>query len=345
MTGDEVGMKMRLDHVLDCYSEAGCGVEIEVDVALRIDYGSHACGGNQVRGVGQAGKVITFNSDGVHLRTSAAGAADSNIPGNPAAQTALTNFKLNTRLLHANAAGLQWLPYAAGAVEDKMSLRINDEAPNFTAETTHGPINFHEWMGGSWTILFSHPKDFTPVCTTELGYMASLEPEFAKRNCKIIGLSVDPVSSHGRWAADIEETQGYRVNYPMIGDPQLEVAKLYNMLPANAGNTSEGRTAATNATVRTVFIIGPDKKIKLMLSYPMSTGRNFDEILRVLDAMQLSAEHQVSTPVNWKSGDDVIISTSVSDEEARKQFPEGWKTLKPYLRIARQPRPKRSEAA
>ncbi|MGA2989027.1 MAG: peroxiredoxin [Candidatus Korobacteraceae bacterium] len=226
-----------------------------------------------------------------------------------------------------------------------MSLRINDEAPNFTAETTHGPINFHEWMGGSWTILFSHPKDFTPVCTTELGYMASLEPEFAKRNCKIIGLSVDPVSSHGRWAADIEETQGYRVNYPMIGDPQLEVAKLYNMLPANAGNTSEGRTAATNATVRTVFIIGPDKKIKLMLSYPMSTGRNFDEILRVLDAMQLSAEHQVSTPVNWKSGDDVIISTSVSDEEARKQFPEGWKTLKPYLRIARQPRPKRSEAA
>jgi alkyl hydroperoxide reductase subunit AhpC len=226
-----------------------------------------------------------------------------------------------------------------------MSLRINDEAPNFIAETTHGPINFHEWIGDGWAILFSHPKDFTPVCTTELGYMAHLGPEFAKRNCKIIGLSVDPVSSHSKWAADIEETQGYRVNYPMIGDPQLEVAKLYNMLPADTGGTSEGRTAASNATVRTVFMIGPDKKIKLMLSYPMSTGRNFDEILRVLDSMQLTAEHKVATPVNWKAGDDVIILPSVPDEEARKQFPDGWRAPKPYLRIVRQPAPKQSEAA
>ncbi|MGH9703550.1 MAG: peroxiredoxin [Candidatus Acidiferrales bacterium] len=219
-----------------------------------------------------------------------------------------------------------------------MALRINDEAPNFRAQTTQGEIDFHKWIGDGWAILFSHPKDFTPVCTTELGYMAKLAPDFAARNCKIIGLSVDPVSSHGKWAADIEETQGHKVNYPMIGDPTLEVAKLYNMLPADAGNTSEGRTPATNATVRTVFIIGPDKKIKLMLAYPMSTGRNFDEILRVLDSMLLTTKHQVSTPVNWKPGDDVIISGSVSDEEAKKKYPGGWKTLKPYLRVVAQPK-------
>jgi alkyl hydroperoxide reductase subunit AhpC len=216
-------------------------------------------------------------------------------------------------------------------------LRINDEAPNFTAETTQGVINFHEWIGDGWAILFSHPKDFTPVCTTELGYMARLEGEFAARNCKVIGLSVDPVSSHGKWAADIEETQGAKVNYPMIGDPKLEVAKLYNMLPAEAGDSCEGRTPALNATVRTVFIIGPDKKIKLMLSYPMSTGRNFDEILRVLDSMQLTARHKVATPVNWKHGDDVIILPAVSDEEAKQTYPDGWKSPKPYLRIVPQP--------
>jgi alkyl hydroperoxide reductase subunit AhpC len=217
------------------------------------------------------------------------------------------------------------------------SLRINDEAPNFTAQSTQGEIKFHEWIGDGWAILFSHPKDFTPVCTTELGYMAGLEPEFAKRRCKIIGISVDPVSSHGKWAADIEETQGHKVKYPMIGDPQLHVSKLYNMLPAESGDTSEGRTAATNATVRTVFMIGPDKKIKLMLSYPMSTGRNFDEILRVLDSMQLTAKHKVATPVNWKQGDDVIILPSVSDEDAKKAYPAGWKAPKPYLRIVKQP--------
>jgi alkyl hydroperoxide reductase subunit AhpC len=219
-----------------------------------------------------------------------------------------------------------------------MSLRINDEAPNFTAATTQGTINFHEWIGTSWAILFSHPKDFTPVCTTELGYMAKLEPEFTKRNCKIIGLSVDPVESHGRWAKDIEETQGHAVNYPMIGDSDLAVAKLYNMLPAEETGTSEGRTAATNQAVRSVFIISPDKKIKLMITYPMSTGRNFDEILRVLDSMQLTAAHKVATPVNWKDGDDVIILTSVSDTDAQKLFPEGWKALKPYLRVVKQPR-------
>src|SRR3954452_23432527 len=186
-------------------------------------------------------------------------------------------------------------------------LRINDTAPDFTAETTQGTINFHEWIGDGWAVLFSHPKDFTPVCTTELGYMARLKPEFDKRNTKIIGLSVDPVTNHGKWAADIEETQGHKVNYPMIGDPELKIAKAYNMLPAEAGDTCEGRTPADNAAVRTVFIIGPDKKIKLMLSYPMSTGRNFDEVLRVLDSMQLTAKHKVATPVNWKSGDDVII--------------------------------------
>jgi alkyl hydroperoxide reductase subunit AhpC len=219
-----------------------------------------------------------------------------------------------------------------------MSLRINDEAPNFTANTTQGKINFHEWIGDSWAILFSHPKDFTPVCTTELGYMAKLEPEFKKRNCKIIGLSVDPVENHTKWAKDIEETQGYAVNYPMIGDGDLAVAKLYNMLPADEAGTSEGRTAATNATVRSVFIIGPDKKIKLMLTYPMTTGRNFDEILRVLDSMQLTARHKVATPVNWKNGDDVIIVPSVSDEDAKGIFTQGWKTLKPYLRLTKQPR-------
>ena len=217
-------------------------------------------------------------------------------------------------------------------------LRINDQAPNFTAETSQGALNFHEWIGDGWAILFSHPKDFTPVCTTELGYMAGLQPEFEKRNCKIIGLSVDPVGSHNKWAVDIEETQGHKVNYPLIGDPELKVAKLYDMLPADAGNTSEGRTPTANATVRTVFVIGPDKKIKLTLSYPMSTGRNFDEVLRVLDSIQLTAKHQVSTPVNWKPGEDVIISGSVSDDDARKKYPGGWKAPKPYLRIVPQPR-------
>jgi thioredoxin-dependent peroxiredoxin len=217
-------------------------------------------------------------------------------------------------------------------------LRINDQAPNFTAETSQGPINFHEWMGDGWAILFSHPKDFTPVCTTELGYMAGLQPEFAKRNTKIVGLSVDPVSSHSKWVADIEETQGHKVNYPMIGDPELKVAKLYDMLPADSGDTSEGRTAATNATVRTVFVIGPDKKIKLMLSYPMSTGRNFDEVLRVLDSMQLTAKHSVSTPVNWKPGEDVIISGNVSNDDAKLKFPDGWRSPKPYIRIVPQPK-------
>jgi alkyl hydroperoxide reductase subunit AhpC len=219
-----------------------------------------------------------------------------------------------------------------------MALRINDEAPDFTADTTQGTINFHQWIGNGWAILFSHPKDFTPVCTTELGYMAKLEPEFTKRNCKIIGLSVDPVDNHSKWVRDIEETQGYAVNYPMIGDSDLAVAKLYNMLPADEAGWSEGRTAATNATVRSVFIIGPDKKIKLMLTYPMTTGRNFDEILRVLDSMQLTAKHKVATPVNWKNGEDVIIVPSVSDEEAKGMFAEGWKTLKPYLRLVKQPR-------
>jgi alkyl hydroperoxide reductase subunit AhpC len=219
-----------------------------------------------------------------------------------------------------------------------MSIRINDEAPNFTAETTQGPINFHEWIGDGWAILFSHPKDFTPVCTTELGYMAKLQPEFQKRNTKIIGLSVDPVSSHSKWASDIEETQGAKVTYPMIGDPELKIAKLYDMLPANSGDSSEGRTAANNATVRTVFVVGPDKKIKLMLVYPMSTGRNFDEVLRVLDSMQLTAKFKVATPVNWKEGEDVIILPAVSDEEAKQKYPDGWKSPKPYLRIVAQPK-------
>ena len=216
-----------------------------------------------------------------------------------------------------------------------MSLRIGDEAPDFRAQTTQGPIDFHEWIGDSWAILFSHPKDFTPVCTTELGYMAKLAPEFARRKCKVIGLSVDPVTDHERWAKDIEETQGQAPNYPIIGDADLEVAKKYDMIHPNAAGGK--RTAADNATVRSVFVIGPDKKIKLMLTYPMSTGRNFDEVLRVLDSMQLTARHKVATPVNWKPGEDVIIPTSVSDDEARAQHPGGWKTLRPYLRIVRQP--------
>ena len=217
-----------------------------------------------------------------------------------------------------------------------MALRIGDVAPDFETETTQGTIRFHEWIGDSWAILFSHPKDFTPVCTTELGYMARIEPEFKKRNAKLIGLSVDPVDAHHKWAQDIEETQGHMPKYPMIGDSDLKVAKLYNMLPAEEPGTSEGRTAATNATVRSVFVIGPDKKIKLMLTYPMTTGRNFDEILRVLDSMQLTQKHRVATPVNWKQGEDVIIAGSVSDDEAKKLFP-GYKTIKPYLRTTKQP--------
>jgi alkyl hydroperoxide reductase subunit AhpC len=224
------------------------------------------------------------------------------------------------------------------ATETYSVPRINDTAPDFTAETTQGTIQFHDWIGSGWAVLFSHPKDFTPVCTTELGTMARLQPEFTKRNVKIIGLSVDPVTNHERWAADIEETQGAKVNYPMIGDPQLKIAKMYGMLPAESGSTSEGRTAADNATVRTVFVVGPDKKIKLQLSYPMSTGRNFDEILRVIDSIQLTAKHKVSTPANWKPGDDVIISGNVSNEEAQKQYPGGWKSPKPYLRIVPQPK-------
>src|SRR5947199_6574356 len=217
-----------------------------------------------------------------------------------------------------------------------MTLRINSTAPDFKADTTQGPIEFHKWIGDGWAILFSHPKHFTPVCTTELGYMAKLKPEFAKRNVKIIGLSVDPVDDHKRWARDIEETQGAAPNYPIIGDSDLNVAKMYDMIHPNAAGGK--RTAADNATVRSVFVIGPDKKIKLILTYPMSTGRNFDEVLRVIDSIQLTAKHQVATPVNWKQGDDVIIVTSVSDEEAKKKYPSGWKTLKPYLRLVSQPK-------
>ncbi|TMH27074.1 MAG: peroxiredoxin [Betaproteobacteria bacterium] len=220
-----------------------------------------------------------------------------------------------------------------------MSLRINDLAPNFTAKTTQGTINFHQWIGDSWAVLFSHPKDFTPVCTTELGYMAKIDSEFGKRNTKIIGLSVDPVENHNSWAKDIEETQGYLPKYPMIGDTDLAVSKLYNMLPAEETGSSEGRTAATNATVRSVFVIGPDKKIKMMMTYPMTTGRNFDEILRVIDSIQLTAAHKVATPVNWKQGEDVIIAGSVNDDDAKKLFPQGWKAPKPYLRIVKQPKP------
>lgn len=217
------------------------------------------------------------------------------------------------------------------------ALRINDLAPDFTAKTTHGEINFHDWIGDSWAVLFSHPKDFTPVCTTELGEVAKLQDEFAKRNVKTIGLSADSIDNHAAWEKDIEETQGAAVNFPMIGDEDLNVSKLYNMLPADENGATEGRTAATNATVRTVFVIGPDKLIKLMLTYPMATGRNFQEILRVIDAMQLTAKHKVATPVNWTDGDDVIIVPTVSDEEAKGLFPAGWKTIKPYLRTVKQP--------
>ena len=218
-----------------------------------------------------------------------------------------------------------------------MGLKIGDVAPDFLAETTDGRIRFHEWIGDSWAVLFSHPKDFTPVCTTELGYMASLKPEFDKRNTKIIGLSVDPVDDHARWASDIKETQGHAPNYPMIGDSDLNVAKLYDMLPASLAGSSQGRTAADNMTVRNVFVVGPDKKIKLILVYPMTTGRNFDEVLRVLDSLQLTAGHKVATPVNWQPGEDVIIAGSVSDEEAKATYPNGWKTPKPYIRIVPQP--------
>ena len=219
-----------------------------------------------------------------------------------------------------------------------MSLRINDEAPNFTADTTQGRIDFHQWIGDGWAVLFSHPKDFTPICTTELGYMAGLNPEFQKRNCKIIGLSVDPVEDHTRWSKDIEDASGNRVTYPLIGDPELKVATLYDMLPAGAGTTSQGRTPADNATVRSVFVIGPDKKIKAMLTYPMGTGRNFDEVLRILDSVQLTAHHPVSTPVNWKPGEEVVASPAMSNEEVQKRFPGGFRAVKPYLRYVPQPR-------
>ena len=219
-----------------------------------------------------------------------------------------------------------------------MSLRINDEAPDFTAETTQGTINFHDWIGNSWAILFSHPKDFTPICTTELGYMAGLQPEFEQRNCKVIGISVDGVRDHEAWSKDIENSQGHAVNYPLVADPELQVVQLYDMLPADAGNTSEGRTAADNATARSVFVIGPDKKIKASLTYPMSTGRNFDEILRLLDSCQLTAKQQVATPVNWKQGEPVVILPSISDEVAKEKYPDGWDAPLPYLRFVPQPK-------
>jgi len=219
-----------------------------------------------------------------------------------------------------------------------MSLRINDEAPDFTAETTQGTINFHDWIGNSWAILFSHPKDFTPICTTELGYMAGLQPEFEKRNCKVIGISVDGVRDHDAWSKDIENSQGHAVNYPLVADPELKVVQLYDMLPAEAGNTSEGRTAADNATARSVFVIGPDKKIKASLTYPMSTGRNFDEILRLVDSCQLTAKQQVATPVNWKQGEPVVILPSISDEAAKEKYPDGWDAPLPYLRFVPQPK-------
>ena len=219
-----------------------------------------------------------------------------------------------------------------------MSLRINDEAPDFPAETTQGTINFHDWIGNSWAILFSHPKDFTPICTTELGYMAGLQPEFEKRNCKVLGISVDGVRDHEAWSKDIENSQGHAVNYPLVADPELKVVQLYDMLPAEAGNTSEGRTAADNATARSVFVIGPDKKIKASLTYPMSTGRNFDEILRLLDSCQLTAKQQVATPVNWKQGEPVVILPSISDEAAKEKYPDGWDAPLPYLRFVPQPK-------
>ena len=219
-----------------------------------------------------------------------------------------------------------------------MALRIGDTVPDFAADTTEGPIQFHKWIGDGWGILFSHPKDFTPVCTTELGYMARIKPEFDKRNVKIIGLSVDPVDSHSRWLNDIKETQGSSVNYPIIGDPELKIAKMFDMLPAEASGDASKRTPADNQTVRTVFVVGPDKKVKLMLVYPMTTGRNFDEVLRVLDSLQLTAKHRVATPVNWKQGEDVIIGGAVSDEKAKELFPDGWKSPKPYIRIVPQPK-------
>jgi thioredoxin-dependent peroxiredoxin len=219
-----------------------------------------------------------------------------------------------------------------------MSIRIGDQAPNFKANTTEGPIDFHQWIGNSWAVLFSHPKDFTPVCTTELGYMAKLKPEFDRRGVKVIGLSVDPVDKHAQWANDIKETQGHAPNYPMIGDVDLSISKAYDMLPADLEGTCEGRTPADNQTVRNVFVIGPDKKVKLQIAYPMTTGRNFDEVLRVIDSLQLTAKHKVSTPVNWKQGEDVIIAGSVSDEEAKKTYPNGWKAPKPYMRIVPQPK-------
>ena len=219
-----------------------------------------------------------------------------------------------------------------------MALQLGEVAPDFEAETTSGPIHFHEWIGDSWAVLFSHPKDFTPVCTTELGYMAKLKPEFDKRNTKIIGLSVDPIDKHSKWSEDIKETQGYAPNYPMIGDTDLKISKLYGMLPASLSGSSEGRTAADNMTVRNVFVIGPDKKVKLIIVYPMTTGRNFDEVLRVIDSLQLTAKHKVATPVNWKHGEDVIIAGSVSDDDAKKTYPDGWKAPKPYIRIVPQPR-------
>ena len=218
-----------------------------------------------------------------------------------------------------------------------MWLKLGDAAPDFEADTTEGRIRFHEWLGDSWGVLFSHPKDFTPVCTTELGYMAKMKPEFDTRNVKIIGISVDPVDNHKRWSNDIKETQGYAPNYPMIGDPTLQISKLYGMLPNEAGDSSEGRTPADNQTVRNVFVIGPDKKIKLLIVYPMTTGRNFDEVLRVLDSLQLTAKHKVATPVNWKQGENVIIAGSVSDEEAKKTYPQGWSSPRPYIRIVPQP--------
>jgi len=225
-----------------------------------------------------------------------------------------------------------------------MALRLGDTAPNFSAATTDGQIDFHQWLGDSWGVLFSHPKDFTPVCTTELGYMASIKPEFDKRNVKVIGLSVDPVENHSRWSSDIQDATGHAPNYPMIGDTDLAVSKLYDMLPASSGATSEGRTAADNMTVRNVFVIGPDKKIKLLIVYPMSTGRNFDEVLRVIDSIQLTAQYSVATPVNWKDGEDVIIVPALNDEAAKAKFPDGWKTIKPYLRVVPQPN-KQAKAA
>jgi alkyl hydroperoxide reductase subunit AhpC len=222
--------------------------------------------------------------------------------------------------------------------EQGMPLQIGDTAPDFEAETTEGHIKFYDWVGDSWCVIFSHPKDFTPVCTTELGFMAKIKPEFEARNCKVLGLSIDPVDSHLRWAKDIEETQGHAPNYPMIGDPNLKIAKLYQMLPADAGDTSEGRTPIDNATVRNVYVIGPDKKVKLVIQYPMSTGRNFPEILRALDSLQLTAKHQLATPVNWNPGEDVIIMASVTDEQAKAKYPEGWKTPKPYMRVVAQPK-------